>query len=1859
MLKSLFGTVVLLIFVGGGLSAQPCNLTDPGIGVIFCDDNGTPGDPNIHSAVVELNPTGTGLGTFYTVTSPGLLVSPGAGSYGMAQLQELVAAGPVGPNLTITITDNDDPSCSITFTIPNPAPCSPPPSCNLTSSGLGIAQCNDNGTPGDASDDFYTFPLDPQGTGLGSGYTVSPTPGTLMPTGGTYGGPTIFTLSGVPPGSGVQLIITDNDDPSCQTNTIINPPPCAPPSCTITDPGIGSITCDQFGTPTIPGDDFAVVELNPTGTGLGTTYIVTSPEVIATPGFGTYGSFEIQELIGAANAGPDITLTITDSNDPNCSITFTIPNPAPCATQPCNINFSQVGNIVCDDNGTPSDPSDDTFTFVISVTGTGTGSGWTTNDPLNTSGSYDVVTTMGPYPLSVGSIDLVATDNDDPSCSTITIVVVAPPPCSSAAACDITASGLANIICVENGTPGNPNDDFVQFTLNPTGTGLGTLYDVSISPGNITPQQGNYGSPNSFITDPGSGSLGDFTITITDQNDPSCSFTFPLVNPCTSNCFISAIVSTSVCNDNGSPSDPSDDTFTFDVTVSGTGTGSSWSANDPNSTTGNYNVPTSFGPYPISGGTLFLTLTDGDDPNCITTFSVSPPPPCSTAPPCNITDEGLSNVLCNVAGTPGDPSDDYVQFSLDPTGSGLGATYDVFISPGTVNPTQGTYGFPNGFITNPGSGSLGDFTVTIIDQNDPSCSFTFTLVNPCSALCSITAVPTTPVCDDNGTPSDPSDDTFSLEVTLTGANTGPGWSADDPNATTGSYNTPVTFGPYPIAGGPFVITITDDNDPGCTTTFPVVPPPPCSDACILQAANLANVVCVDAGTPLDPMDDFIQFSLNPTGQNLGAFYNVSASAGTLVPPAGSYGAPSTFQTSPGTAGIGDIVLTIIDFNDPACSLTITLPDPGVCSTPCDISLLLQNVECQDNGTPTDPADDLFTATILVNGTGTGWTADDPAGSTGVFGQTVTVGSFPISGGPATVTFTNLDDAGCQESLLISPPPPCSGACDVQTTVANIVCDDNGTPGDNSDDTFTALLTVTGINTGPVWTAGPPANTTGTYGVPTTVGPFPGTQPTVSFLVADGNDPNCNTLVTITSPGGCSTGCPAPDSTLINTTSCNPLDTGVVSQTFTNSIGCDSVVITTTSLLPSDTTLLFAQSCNPQDTGTVQVLLTNLFGCDSLVISTTSFELADTTLLFAESCNPQDTGTVEVLLSNQFGCDSLVITETSLLTSDTTLLFAESCNPQDTGTVEVLLSNQFGCDSLVITETSLLTSDTTLLFAESCNPQDTGTVEVLLANQFGCDSLVITQTSLLPSDTILLFAESCNPQDTGTVEVLFTNQFGCDSLVITQTSLLPSDTLLLFAESCNPQDTGTVEVLFANQFGCDSLVITQTSLLTSDTILLFAESCNPQDTGTVEVLFANQFGCDSLVITQTSLLPSDTILLFAESCNPQDTGTVEVLFANQFGCDSLVITTTNLLPIAEDFLFFDLCFGDSLIMNGTVYNAANPSGVDTLVAANGCDSLVFVELQLAPLPEFMQIDTLLCEGEQLLVNGQVYDADSPAGTQVFSGQNGCDSLVIEVSVAFNELAIIATAELPDCAGLPGQIIVQAVTGGSFPYSVQLDGQPGLVADSFPLVLEGLFPGEYSVQLTDELGCTSTESLLVPEGLEPVVDLGEDISISLGENSVLEPQINFVYDSLLWSPPEAVSCVDCPAPELAATETVTISLLAFTETGCLAEDQLEVRVSRGFSYFAPNAFSPDANGINDYFTLYADARQVVRISRLTIFDRWGDQVFEAEDIQPGIETEGWDGRFRRQILNPAVFVYYAELELIDGRTELVKGEVLLVR
>jgi hypothetical protein len=260
--------------------------------------------------------------------------------------------------------------------------------------------------------------------------------------------------------------------------------------------------------------------------------------------------------------------------------------------------------------------------------------------------------------------------------------------------CSISGAGLSNINCNNNGTPSNPNDDIITFNLNPTGVDLGTTYSVSVNMGTISPLSASYGSPTAFQLQSGSAGDGNVIVTITDDDDPGCTF-MVTVNPgsCSDACDLtSAGLSGIFCNDAGTPSDGTDDFIMFNLDPDGVNLGVSYnvsvSSGSVQPSSADYGSLTSFemNTGSAGNGNVTVTITDENDGSCTITALIVDPGTCSDD--CDLTDAGLDDVSCDDNGSSAD-SDDFITFTLTPAGINVGLSYNVSVSNGTVNPTSG------------------------------------------------------------------------------------------------------------------------------------------------------------------------------------------------------------------------------------------------------------------------------------------------------------------------------------------------------------------------------------------------------------------------------------------------------------------------------------------------------------------------------------------------------------------------------------------------------------------------------------------------------------------------------------------------------------------------------------------------------------------------------------------------------------------------------------------------------------------------------------------------------------------------------------------------------------------------------------------------------------------------------------------------------------------------------------------------------------------------------------------------------------------------------------------------------------------
>ena len=542
------------------------------------------------------------------------------------------------------------------------------------------------------------------------------------------------------------------------------------------------------------------------------------------------------------------------------------------------------------------------------------------------------------------------------------------------------------------------------------------------------------------------------------------------------------------------------------------------------------------------------------------------------------------------------------------------------------------------------------------------------------------------------------------------------------------------------------------------------------------------------------------------------------------------------------------------------------------------------------------------------------------------------------------------------------------------------------------------------------------------------------------------------------------------------------ESGDYIQHFTDVNACDSTVTLHLTILPAsvgDTTAFACDSFDwyehtniTESTETLTHTFTNVLGCDSVVTLYLTVGHSNTGDTTAFACNTFDwyehtnitesTETLTHTFTNASGCDSVVTLHLTVGHSNTGDTTAFACNSFDwyehtnitesTETLTHTFTNVSGCDSVVtlhLTVGHSNTGDTTAFACDSFDwyehtaiTESTETLTHTFTNVSGCDSVVTLHLTVGHSNTGDTTAFACNTFDwyehtgitesTETLTHTFTNVSGCDSIVTLHLTVGHSNTGDTTAFACNTFDwyehtnitesTETLTHTFTNVSGCDSVVTLHLTVGHSNTGDTTAVACDSFDwyehtnitesTETLTHTFTNVSGCDSVVTLHLTVHYStagDTTAVVCEtfdwyehtgitaSCN-----NLTHTFVNAAGCDSVV--TLNLTVNYGTHNVTEATECDSFIWNGETYDA---TGVYTYeyVNADGCASTDTLHLTIHPSFDLTYTGEV-CIGTAYTQHG--FDTVlTEAGTHTLVHENlsinGCDStttLVLTVHPTYN-------------------------------------------------------------------------------------------------------------------------------------------------------------------------------------------------------------------------------------------------------------------
>ena len=281
-------------------------------------------------------------------------------------------------------------------------------------------------------------------------------------------------------------------------------------------------------------------------------------------------------------------------------------------------------------------------------------------------------------------------------------------------------------------------------------------------------------------------------------------------------------------------------------------------------------------------------------------------------------------------------------------------------------------------------------------------------------------------------------------------------------------------------------------------------------------------------------------------------------------------------------------------------------------------------------------------------------------------------------------------------------------------------------------------------------------------------------------------------------------------------------------------------------------------------------------------------------------------------------------------------------------------------------------------------------------------------------------------------------------------------------------------------------------------------------------------------------------------------------------------------------------------------------------------------------------------------------------QLTNSSTGCSSFdSVWVINSQNELGVIALNITDEnCLGYEdGVIEVTNISSGLPPYSYSLNGMtPGTDG-----LFDHLTPGAYQLHIEDVNGCGLDTFLIINPGIDLTLTLPEVIKVIEEQSVFITALVNVPVgnlSSIEWTPKGILACDTCLSTTISAIGNQTLQLTVVHINGCRATAEIQIIVVPTPRIFIPNTFSPNGDGYNDFFTLFANSG-VESILEFTIYDRWGELLYQAHDFKPNLPESGWDGKFHEKEMPSGTFAYTIKVSLGDGTTKLFTGDVTVVR
>jgi trimeric autotransporter adhesin len=721
----------------------------------------------------------------------------------------------------------------------------------------------------------------------------------------------------------------------------------------------------------------------------------------------------------------------------------------------------------------------------------------------------------------------------------------------------------------------------------------------------------------------------------------------------------------------------------------------------------------------------------------------------------------------------------------------------------------------------------------------------------------------------------------------------------------------------------------------------------------------------------------------------------------------------------------------------------------------------------------------------------------------------------------------------------------------------------------------------------------------------------------------------------------------------------------------------------------DTTISSAELCQGQaflfnnvirtQTGVYWDTLINKYGCDSFLKLDLKIWKNDTTHLYDSICAGKSY-TFDGQTYTSAG-DYSSFTQSSHFCDSTTILHL-TVNPN-----RVDVMDTFVCDG-----DTFHIWDTTYTISGSYKKE--------LISHLGCDSTSWVNLYAAPQYNYNIDKTICK----GDTFKYFSNKYTKAGIynLINKTARYKCDSNFKITITVNPRDTihrydtissgdtlkylankytkaGIYKNNFYNQYSCDSFVYIHLYVNKRDSTYLSFQRCigdsliyidsTWKSTGSYRYNLKNKKNIDSFIFINLQIKNNITSLVIKSICRSQSylgyklAGTYFDTYKRAGLCDSIRELRLIINDTTNYSYTVPICKLETYFFNG-LHRSALGLYKDTLVNANGCDSFVYLTLTRKP-PIFTQLNPIICAGMQFKkfkTTGIYYDTIPTA--------IGCDSIeevdltVLAapyktfqnfeacVSVLFKNKLYKKTDTIRDT--ISNYLNCDSVYRTTYikirPAPRQLSPRPFIFCDSFFIGNRRFtFSFEYTdtVRTSDPLHCDSTyqrTSYILKKTAPMHISASPNLDEYLiGESLTLETSF---ARNLFWSSGETTQKIN-----IILYGDKTYQVIGWNDEECKDTASIILRAVAPAILDIPKAFAPAGMQGNQSFKPNYNGK--VELIKFVIFNRWGEKIFEAKNI-----NEGWDGSYKNQAQPAGVYTYMLEYKM-NRIIYFKSGEILLVR